>query len=111
MATRIAIGEAREQLRLIPDESINCCVTSPPYWMLRDYQAGPREIGREPTIQAYIDSLLQVIDEVQRVLMPHGTFWLNIGDTYNAAWCLTRNILSRAGANPQRRQRRHAHQG
>ncbi len=86
MATRIAVGDAREKLRLIRDESINCCVTSPPYWLKRDYSAGPQEIGREPTIQEYIDSLLLVIDEVYRVLAPHGTFWLNLGDTY-----LTRN--------------------
>jgi site-specific DNA-methyltransferase (adenine-specific) len=82
MVTRIAIGDAREKLRLLGSESINCCATSPPYWMKRDYGAGSQEIGKEPTIQEYIDNLLQVIDEVHRVLMPHGTFWLNLGDTY-----------------------------
>jgi site-specific DNA-methyltransferase (adenine-specific) len=82
MTTKIAIGDARDKLNLIPDESINSCVTSPPYWMLRDYRAGPDELGKELTIQAYLDNLLQVIDDVHRVLMPHGTFWLNLGDTY-----------------------------
>jgi DNA modification methylase len=82
MTTKIAIGDARTQLRLIPAESINCCVTSPPYWQKRDYQAGPDELGREPTIREYLDNLLQVIDEIDRVLMPHGSLWLNIGDTY-----------------------------
>jgi site-specific DNA-methyltransferase (adenine-specific) len=82
MTTKIAVGDARQMLRLIRNESINSCVTSPPYWMLRDYHAGPTEIGREPTFQGYIDHLLQVIDEVHRVLLPHGTFWLNLGDTY-----------------------------
>ena len=82
MSTRIAIGDAREKLRLIRDESINCVITSPPYWKKRDYHAGPQEIGKEPTIQEYVDDILQVIDEIHRRLMPHGTFWLNIGDTY-----------------------------
>jgi len=83
MTTRIAIGDAREKLRLIPSESVNSCVTSPPFLLKRDYHAGPREMGREPTIQEYIDNLLQVIDEVHRVLTPHGTFWLNLGDTFS----------------------------
>jgi site-specific DNA-methyltransferase (adenine-specific) len=82
MATRIAVGDARTKLRLIRSESVNCCITSPPYWMKRDYQAGPEELGREPTIQEYIDNLMGVIDEIHRVLMPHGTFWLNLGDSY-----------------------------
>ena len=82
MTTKIAVGDARQKLRLIPDESINCCVSSPPYWMKRNYDAGPQEIGKEPTIQKYIENLLGVIDEVYRVLMPHGTFFMNIGDTY-----------------------------
>ncbi len=83
MATKIAVGNARDKLRLIHNESINCSVTSPAYWMLRNYHAGPGEIGREPTIRQYIDNLLQVIDEIYRVLMPHGTLWLNLGDTYS----------------------------
>ena len=83
MATRIAVGEARDQLRLLSSESINCCVTSPPYWMLRDYHAGPGEIGREPTCRQYIENLMRVIDEIYRVLLPNGTFWLNLGDTYS----------------------------
>ena len=82
MATKIAVGDARRMLKLIPDESINSCVTSPPYWMIRNYHAGPDELGREPTMRQYIDNLMGVIDEVYRVLMPHGTFFLNIGDTY-----------------------------
>lgn len=83
MATKIAVGHALDKLRLIRSESINCTVTSPAYWMLRDYHAGPGEIGRESTIRQYIDNLLQVFDEVYRVLMPHGTLWLNLGDTYS----------------------------
>jgi site-specific DNA-methyltransferase (adenine-specific) len=82
MSTRIAIGDAREMLRLIRSETINCCVTSPPYWMLRDYGAGPKEIGREPTIKEYIEHLLEITGEIHRVLFPHGSLFFNIGDTY-----------------------------
>jgi len=80
--TRIAIGDAREMLRLVGNESIHSCVTSPPYWLLRKYNAGPGEIGREPTVQGYVANLMQVIDEIHRVLRPDGTFWLNLADTY-----------------------------
>ena len=82
MATRIAVGDARKKLRLLSDEAINCFVTSPPYWLKRHYGAGPEEIGREPTIQEYVDNLMEVIDVIWQKLMPHGTFWLNLGDTY-----------------------------
>jgi site-specific DNA-methyltransferase (adenine-specific) len=82
MTTRLAVGDAREKLKLLPDEFINCVVTSPAYWLKRFYHAGPDELGQEPTIQAYIDNLLSVIDEIHRVLMPHGSLWLNVGDTY-----------------------------
>jgi site-specific DNA-methyltransferase (adenine-specific) len=83
MTTKIAIGDARKLLKIIPSESINTVVTSPPYWMLRDYNAGPDEIGRERTIKEYIASLMEVIDQIYRILMPHGTFFLNLGDTYS----------------------------
>lgn len=84
MGTKIAVGDARQQLRVIRTESINCCVTSPPYWLLRDYHGGAAEIGREPTFRQYIENLLGVIDEIERVLMPHGTLFLNLGDSYIA---------------------------
>ena len=83
MTTRIAVGDARRMLKLIPDDSINSVITSFPYWLKRDYHAGPEEIGREPTIQEYIDNVLSVTDEVHRVIMPHATFWLNLGDSYS----------------------------
>ncbi|MGA2062220.1 MAG: site-specific DNA-methyltransferase [Thermoguttaceae bacterium] len=82
MAIRIAVGDARQKLRLMRSESINCAISSPPYWLKRNYNAGPDELGREPTIQAYIDNLLGVIDEVYRILLPHGSMWLNVGDSY-----------------------------
>ena len=83
MTTRIAIGDARKKIKTCRSDFINCGVASPPYWMLRDYGAGPGEIGREGTMQQYIDNLMEVIDEMYRVLTPHGTFWLNLGDSYS----------------------------
>ena len=69
-------------LKRLPDNSVDCCVTSPPYYALRDYGMD-EQIGLEETPQAYIDRLTDVFMEVYRVLKPTGTCWLNIGDSYN----------------------------
>ena len=82
MSTKIAVGNAETKLKLFPDDFFNCVVTSPPYWLQRDYRAGCQELGREPTMQEYIDNLMGVIDQIYRKLAPHGTFWLNLGDSY-----------------------------
>jgi DNA modification methylase len=77
----IFAGDSLAILKNLPDSSIHCCVTSPPYYALRDY--GAREqIGRESTPGEYIHRLTRVFREVRRVLKPDGTFWLNISDTY-----------------------------
>lgn len=68
-------------LRAIPDDSIHCCVTSPPYFNLRDYGVDG-QIGLENTPEEYIEKLTDVFREVYRVLHPSGTLWLNIGDCY-----------------------------
>ncbi len=68
-------------LRELPDESVNCCVTSPPYYALRDYGLDA-QIGREDTPEEYIERLVAVFHELKRVLRLDGTFWLNIADTY-----------------------------
>ena len=68
-------------LRELPAESVHCCVTSPPYYALRDYGMDA-QIGREDTPEQYIASLVEVFRELKRVLRPDGTFWLNIADTY-----------------------------
>jgi DNA modification methylase len=65
----------------IADRSVHCCVTSPPYFGLRDY-GDPRQIGLEPTPEAYVASVVEVFREVRRVLRDDGTLWLNIGDSY-----------------------------
>lgn len=73
-------GDSLEVLKTIDNESIDCCITSPPYWRKRQYKSGG--IGLESSVEEYIDSLFAVICEVQRILKPSGSFWLNIGDTY-----------------------------
>lgn len=70
-------------LRELPSQSVNCCVTSPPYYGLRDY-GHDGQIGLEETPEAYVQKLVDVFREVRRVLRDDGTLWLNLGDTYNA---------------------------
>jgi len=70
-------------LKNLPDNSIDCCVTSPPYFGLRDYGTA-EQIGLEETPELFIDALVQVFEQVKRVLKKEGTLWLNLGDTYNA---------------------------
>ncbi|MGD1074236.1 MAG: site-specific DNA-methyltransferase [Bryobacteraceae bacterium] len=79
--TRIATGDAPNVLRQIPRQSIHTCVTSPPYWLVRDYEVDG-QIGLEPTPQGYIDHLIQVFNEVRRTLRNDGTCWVVLGDTY-----------------------------
>ena len=79
---KIINGNSLEVLKSLPDNSIDCCVTSPPYYALRDYGVDG-QIGLEETPEAYIAKLSDVFMEVYRVLKPEGTLWLNIGDSYN----------------------------
>jgi len=74
-------GDVLDGLAALPDNSIHCCVTSPPYWNLRDYKVDG-QIGMEPTPEAFVENLIAVFSEVRRVLHPSGTCWLNIGDSY-----------------------------
>jgi DNA modification methylase len=74
-------GDCREVLRTLPDESVHCCVTSPPYFGLRDYGIAS-QIGLEPTPDEFVAQLVDVFREVRRVLRPDGTLWLNLGDSY-----------------------------
>jgi DNA modification methylase len=77
----ILTGDAKQQLASLPNESVDCCLSSPPYLGHRDYgQEG--QIGLENTPREFINKLADVFDEVFRVLKPTGTFWCNIGDTY-----------------------------
>ena len=79
--SRILRGDSVEMLKTIPDGTADCCVTSPPYYGLRDY-GKEGQIGLEETPDEYIDGLVSVFREVRRVLRDDGTLWLNIGDSY-----------------------------
>jgi len=78
---QIYIGDCRQILRRLPAESVQCCITSPPYWGLRDYEH-PDQIGAEETPEEYVRNLVSVFREVGRVLRADGTLWLNVGDAY-----------------------------
>lgn len=78
-------GDALDVLRTIPDGFIHTCVTSPPYWGLRDYGV-EGQIGLEPTPEEYVERLVEVFREVRRVLRDDGTLWLNLGDSYYGSW-------------------------
>jgi site-specific DNA-methyltransferase (adenine-specific) len=77
----ILVGDVRQRLSDIVDGSVQCCVTSPPYWGLRDYGNGG-QIGLEQTPDEYVAELVEVFREVRRVLRDDGVLWLNLGDTY-----------------------------
>ena len=81
MRNKIICGDVMEELGGLPDACVDCCVTSPPYWGLRDYGTNG-QIGLEPTLEEYLARLTQVFHEVKRVLKPDGTLWLNMGDAY-----------------------------
>lgn len=77
-------GDCLEVMKTFPNNSINCIITSPPYWQLRDY-GWSGQYGLEPTFQAYLQHLWTWIEECKRVLTDDGTIWVNLGDTYNGA--------------------------
>ncbi len=79
----IFCGQAKDVLTLLPDQSVRCCVTSPPYWSLRDYE-NPGQIGTEDRLEDYIERLVEIFREVRRVLTDDGTLWLNLGDAYTS---------------------------
>lgn len=78
---QIHLGDVRDTLRQLPAASVQCCVTSPPYWGLRDYGV-EGQLGLEPTPDAYVANMVAVFREVRRVLRDDGTLWLNLGDSY-----------------------------
>jgi len=84
MTAKILEGNSLETLKGLPACSVQCVVTSPPYYGLRDYGVDG-QIGLEPTPEAYVESLVNVFREVKRVLKDDGTLWLNLGDSYNGS--------------------------
>lgn len=81
---KVINADVMDGLRSLPDESVHCVVTSPPYWNLRDY-GNPGQIGLEATPQEFIDKMVAVFQEVRRVLRSDGIAWVNMGDTYAAS--------------------------
>ncbi len=90
MSAQIIEGDVFDVLPTLAPGSVDCCVTSPPYWMLRSYlpkghALKPLELGSEPTPAIYVQRMIQVLRLVRDALAPHGTVWLNIGDTYSCS--------------------------
>jgi len=82
MSERIICGDSLEVLKTLESESVDCVITSPPYWGLRDYGVDG-QLGLEPHFNEYIEKLVAIFDEVKRVLKKEGTCWVNLGDTYS----------------------------
>lgn len=104
MSIECVIGDCREVLKTLPDNSINCCVTSPPYFGLRDY-GHENQIGLERTPDDYVNELVKVFGEVRRVLLDDGTVWLNIGDSYASSTKAGNKVFGNAEFNINRPSR------
>ena len=82
---RIILGDCIEGMKTLPDGCVQTCITSPPYFGLRDYGGGDSEIGQEDTVDGYVQKMTEVFREVRRILRDDGTLWLNLGDSYMSA--------------------------
>ncbi len=82
-STTLYVGDSREVLPSLPNNTFQSCISSPPYWGLRDYGI-ENQIGAEQLIDNYIDDLVKVFREIKRTLKEDGTLWLNIGDSYTS---------------------------
>lgn len=101
---KVLVGDVIERLGTLPDHSVHCVVTSPPYWGLRNYSGLPGQLGREKTPGEYVANLVGVFREIRRVLHPMGTAWLNLGDSYaQSAIGRNRNGLSLTLDRPTQR--------
>ena len=105
MIDTILYGDALKRLKDIPDGFVNCCVTSPPYWGLRDYGVDG-QFGLESTPAEYIKKFTAIFSEVRRVLIDDGTLWLNLGDTYNGYLGNSHRGQKHSGLNSNSRIRR-----
>lgn len=92
----VYVGDCVESLRTMFDKSVHCCVTSPPYWGLRDYGVSGQH-GLEKTPEEYVAKMVEVFREVRRVLRDDGTLWLNLGDSYGGERKTGRNDSVRQG--------------
>lgn len=82
---QILVGDCVESMRKLPADSVQCVITSPPYWGLRDYGVDG-QLGNEETFPEYLATMVGVFEEVRRVLRPDGTAWINMGDSYAGSW-------------------------
>lgn len=82
----ILCGDVIEKLKELPDKSVQCVITSPPYYALRWYVDDDRQIGQEETPDIYVQKMVEVFREVRRVLRDDGTVWLNLGDSFAGSW-------------------------
>lgn len=82
---RVRLIQANALSIPLPDKSVHCCVTSPPYWGLRDYESADGQLGKEETPEEFVANLVEVFREVKRVLRDDGTVWLNLGDSYTGS--------------------------
>ena len=98
MSHIILQGDCIEMLRTLPDASVHCCMTSPPYWGLRDYGHGG-QIGLEETPEKFVERLVAVFREVRRVLREDGTCWVNLGDSYASSPRGNKNGWEGSGLN------------
>ena len=98
--SKIIVGDCLEVLRTLPDCSVQTCITSPPYWGLRDY-GHDGQLGLERTPEEYVANMVAVFREVRRVLADDGTLWLNLGDSYaaNRSYQVTDNKHTDVGNN------------
>ena len=84
MNREILVGDVLEKIKEIPDKTIDCVITSPPYWSLRDYSV-EGQWGLEPDFHQYLAKMGRLMDELRRVLKDTGTCWINLGDTYSGS--------------------------
>ena len=77
--------DSLEVLKTIPNETVNCVITSPPYWNLREYDVAENSnvIGNEPDYKDYVKNLTAIFNEIKRILTKDGSLWLNLGDKYH----------------------------
>ena len=80
--SKLLVGDAIDELKKLPTSSIDCCITSPPYYMLRDYGV-VGQLGLEANVDQWVDNLVQVMRQVARVLKDGGSLWLNLGDSFS----------------------------
>lgn len=105
----ILVGDVREQLRTLADNSVHCIVTSPPYWGLRDYGVDG-QIGLEASPAEFITTMVDVFEELRRVLRPDGTCWMNMGDSYAGARRGSEGVSGLQGSRNNQAQTRAAQQ-